>query len=291
MWLAKLLTCQNARIDALPKFGAHINAMAKLLSLRHVSGTLSTKSSVAFNRLMAESFIYHGSLLMLFDHDFDPFKDPRLLTSLQRHLESDVEHPVDHCHNTICGSSPILLAPCNFFILIADATRYSKAHSGVIPIDNWDGLDQRLRAFESAKSFDHNVSSPSKLHLSAVRALISIIPPQPDQQKDLLSHIMRQASAALSSTKLEQSFTSYYLWPLAVIGAMAVRTEEIELVRCAISDVPRAKQHMLMLWIGHRLEDIWKCTTTEEGPEEELRRMGLCLLISTNSLNSMPLPI
>lgn len=285
------LTKQNSRTDALPKFGSHINAMAHLFCHRTPSDEPYTSCSAAFSRLMAESCLYHGSLLMLFDHDFDPFRDARLLPNLQHYLRQGLSEQRASNNTYERFVSPILLAPYPFYFLIADITRFSMASASKSRADQdcmWHILDQRLLAFERRRLHGEDDNNPSKLHLLAARALISkpLIQPSIVQSWISLDAIMDQSLEELVLAEVEWSFISYSIWPLAILGSMATSFHEIELVRSVIKEIAKNKQNELLQWIVRRLEDIWTRIASNQMPQEDQRLAGLCLLTHGESLNS-----
>jgi len=240
---------------------------------------------------MAESFLYHGSLLMLFDHNFDPFHHVRLLPNLQHYLQQGSDEQCAPENTSERFVSPILLAPYPFYFLIADITRFSITSASKSRADEactWHMLDQRLLAFERRSLHGEGDRNPSKLHLLAARALISKPSMQPTDIESWipLDAIMDQSLEEFVLAEAEGTFTSYSLWPLVVLGSMATSFHEIELVRGLIQKIAKNKQNELSQWIIRRLEDIWNRTASSWMLQEDQLLAGLCLLTHGESLDS-----
>lgn len=78
-----LTSQQSCRRDAVPNTTPHVMASGTLLALRSPRGGNCPQTAAVFDRICIESFVYHASLMMLFDPSLDAlsrFRDQQDLT-------------------------------------------------------------------------------------------------------------------------------------------------------------------------------------------------------------------
>ncbi|KAJ5148433.1 fungal Zn binuclear cluster domain-containing protein [Penicillium atrosanguineum] len=116
---------ESFRVDAPPDATPHITASGILLSQRCPRWASCPQAAAVFDRICVESFVYHASLMMLYDPNLDALSSTRLNLDLSRYF-SDPTHDVHAGLGSAPVSQPILYASYKFFLLLADATKLAR---------------------------------------------------------------------------------------------------------------------------------------------------------------------
>jgi len=238
---------------------------------------------------MAESFLYHGVLLMLFDHSFDPFLNMQsTILSLGRYFPENYPE-TEYSIGSNYAYHPVLGASYRFFLTISEITRLARSRSAVNTRGSpqWQALDLDLRKWESADSHDLGSSNPgTSLYTIAARALLAkAIPVDQSIVDDFLELCLRRGLAALKSISIDSVFSNYYLWPLTILGSIATELEDQALFQHVFLEMARKRRGGLISWAQVRLQRIWNIIHSARGLVLSPKLEGLRVLVEEDSLD------
>ncbi|KAJ5621128.1 hypothetical protein N7510_005112 [Penicillium lagena] len=214
--------------------------------------------------------------MMLFDPSLDAlsrFRDQRDLT----------QYFPDHPDLSVSVSTqPILHAPYRFFVLIADATKLARLSR---PLErgerqNWRHLQDEFRQCVPLMRAEDEQSST----LYALTLGILLLKKNPEISLREMSRRMGiylgQGLEAMALADAEHYFTSFLLWPLAILGSIAVSSNEYQMVQNLLSLLINTRPGGQATWVQRRLQTIWTTTCSPDSENrEEQRLLGLQLLL------------
>jgi hypothetical protein len=273
---APLTTLQSCRRDAVPNTTPHVMASGTLLALRRPRGGNCPQTAAVFDRICIESFVYHASLMMLFDPSLDAlsrFRDQQDLT----------QYFPDHPDLSVSVSTqPILHAPYRFFVLIADVTKLARLSR---PLERderqmWRHLQDEFRQCVPMMRTEDEQSST--LYTFTVQVLLLKKNPEISlrEMNRQMSICLEQGLEAMALADAERYFTSFLLWPLAILGSIAVSSNEYQMVQDLLSLLVNTRPGGQATWVQRRLQTIWTTTRSPESENREERRLlGLQLLL------------
>lgn len=237
---------------------------------------------------MAESFLYHGVLLMLFDHLFDPFLDLQHDICLGRYFpEESIE--AEYTTASSYEFHPVLGASYRFFLTISDITRFARRRTTTSARTSlqWQKLDLDLQHWENTNRQILMSSNPgTSLYTIAARALLTKAM-SADQMivNDCLELYLRRGLATLKTLSIDTAFSNYYLWPLAVLGCMASEMEDRALFQELFNDMTRKRRSGLISWVRVRLQRIWNTIDFSSRLLFTPKLEGLRILLEEGSLD------
>jgi len=123
---------------------------------------------------------------------------------------------------------------------------------------------------------------PSTLYALAVQVLLLKKNPEIllEEMSRQMGICLEQGLEAMILEDAERYFTSFLLWPLAILGSMAVSLNECQVVQDLLSFLINTRPGGQSTWVRRRLQKIWT-TTCRRGNEtqDEQRLLGLQLLL------------
>ncbi|KAL3483594.1 fungal Zn binuclear cluster domain-containing protein [Aspergillus germanicus] len=265
---------ESCRSDATPAIAPHVTAAGLLLTQRRPS-EFRTKAAATFDRICIESFLYHASLMMLFDSSLDALTESRTELGLPLYFDSTPSptspRPVE---NTI------LHASYKFFLLIADVTKLSRLSLplGSAEVVKWRSLDTELARWRIlTRSSDASLA----LCYLAVQILLQTVNPDimPTERIARIRSCLDGGLQRVPSVKVDSYPPVYLLWQLAILGAISVSVEDRTTIQESIALVSSRKLGGQAAWVQKRLERIWVTSTpTSESSEPNL--VGLQILLN-----------
>lgn len=260
---------ENRRPDAPPNIGVHLKAAGVLLSRRDSKRTSreATQPTVVFERICIESFLYHSTLMMLFDPSLDEIPIGNLPGYLTYASVGSRERAT---------TQPILDQPYPFFLLIADVTRLARISRPLNYFERqtWTRLQAELLQIERTVSADDHAQS---LYVRAMQILLlkadSMRPAK--QKAAVIRAYGREALSLLYTLDVQQHLLGYALWPVAVFGAIAIDEEEQHNIESKIAPWARTRRAQAVR-LQERLRHIWALPAKDE-ETMLLRRLRMLL--------------
>ena len=255
---------KNSRCDAMPNAGSHLLASGQMLFLRRPKPRNASQEAVVFDRICVESFLYHAALLTL----FDPSVNCLPLTKGGLNLESyfsDLDHPDDVPPGTLTSTQPVLDASYKFFLLILDVAKLAQSSPLTTTAESEAGsrLQEIVAHWET--KIQNQQTSDSENHIGrfytvAIRILlVHAEPKRPmvDWVKLMESYLSR-CLEIIAKLAVDEWFSYYYLWPLLVVGSVAVTHEEKQIVEAKLSQVSGSRQGGPIFLAQYRLQKVWR---------------------------------
>ncbi|KAE8382659.1 hypothetical protein BDV26DRAFT_288223 [Aspergillus bertholletiae] len=249
--LASTILFCNIRPGITPNVGLHATAAGVILSRRRSSGI---KQIDVFERVCVESFLYHSTLMMLFEPSLDALQRVSPTMDLARYF-SDLPPAT---------SRPILDASYSFFLLIADVTRLARSTRPLsdTQIQTYSHLLANLLRYD--RNFNDG-SSTMSLYLLAIKILLLKVNPalstvEATEQINILSP---GGFSTLDSLDINQYLLGFSLWPVAVLGSIATTASEQCIVERKITSLA-LRQHGLAIRLQDQLREIWATPEAEK---------------------------
>ncbi|OOQ84504.1 hypothetical protein PEBR_29788 [Penicillium brasilianum] len=268
-----LCVFENLRSDGPPSIGLHAKAAGVLLSRRHpgeASQSLSQPDKV-FERTCAESFLYHSTLTMLLDPSLDLVISniPRCLVNMPAHTSRE-EQDVPHF---------VLEESYHFFIMIAEVTRLARLSRPICPAERqtWIRLQAELLQYQVIGCMDDLMKS---LYVYTLRILLL----KADSTRTVIRRttemraLLQKGLSTLETLDVQKYLIGYSLWPMAVLGAIALGEDEQRIIDGIIDPWARGGRGQALRLRG-RLKTIW---ATPEDNQETLLLRRLHLLMEMN---------
>ncbi|KKK13211.1 hypothetical protein ARAM_000566, partial [Aspergillus rambellii] len=255
---------ENGRYDTMPNASSHILACGKMLTLRKPKPRNSSQEAIVLERICIESFLYHAALMTLFDPSVD------YLSIIKRDLDlpgyfTDPAHPDDAGPGTLVSTQPVLDASYKFFLLIADVTAFAQSSTLTRSVDYraWANLRDMIVHWEEAirtNSTNAVENHIGNLYAIALRILLVQTDPGYSNPRDPLESVeilFCRGLKLLTELSVDQLFLYYYLWPLLVVGSVAVEPEEKQIIKQKLSQVSQSRQGGPAALAKYRLEKVW----------------------------------
>lgn len=266
---------QACRLDMAPNVAPHTTASGFLLTQRQSQlGTRPTAAAV-FDRICIESFIYHASLMMLFEPSLDALSSIRRQLDIPRYF-SDVEK-----REMTLPVQPILQTSYEFFLLIADATKLARISRVLVDEERtlFGHIWGRMLQWNHVDNTD---DASLKLYFDALQILLLKSDPRLSNQDKTLRvyESLQHGLHIIPSLETEQYSPSYLLWPLAILGSISIFEEELGVIRNSINLLIQEKRGGQAVWVLKRLNRVWNVTAfCANCPYSEIRLQGLQLLL------------
>ena len=247
----------------MPNAGPHVLASGKLLSLRTPRLPSCSQDAVVFERVCAESFLYHAVFMTLFDSSLDRPSSILGRLDLGRYF-SDPIHPEDSTLGSPASTQPILNASYKFYLLIVDVIWFARTSFSCNFIDytTWTQLRDTFVRWEDAidndnsENMDHNIR---KLYAVGIwMLLVQANPLLPaDDIANSLEFRFQHGLEIIKQLDVPDVFACYYLWPLVIVGSIAVNPKDRRVIEDKVYEVSRPRQEASVALANHRLRDAW----------------------------------
>ncbi|KAL3476566.1 hypothetical protein BJX99DRAFT_139162 [Aspergillus californicus] len=252
---------ENTRYDSLPKPGCHVKASGRILSIRGPRPRNSSEELLVFERVCIESFLYHAVLMSLFDSSVDCHSIISDGLDLQGYL-SDPAHPDEIGPGASSSTQPILGAPYKFFVFLSDLVQL--ARTSLTPDANhfrdWARLrDEFLRSqMNRDSSKDDYGNSIETLYAISIDLLLLLTGREPyDGFFEFFEALVQRGLSIIASLEIDIWFSYYYLWPLLLIGSVAVDQSHREIIREKVVRASESRATGPILLAKSRLEMLW----------------------------------
>lgn len=226
-----------------------------------------------FDRICIESFLYHASLMMLFDPLLDALTVIRCELSIPLYLLDLGPGQGQGQGLQPPPTQTILPVSYKFFLLIADVTKLSRLSRLLddVEIRMWRDLERELSHWAV---LIHNSADDVSLELCYLAVQILLHKTNPDTSSvEKNMQITKCLQDGLTKTPLVDIHRHppvYLLWPVAVLGSVAVTHEEKNFVRGFTSLLVVSKQGGHAAWVQNRMDRIWALNTRSINPDLEL---------------------
>lgn len=233
----------------------HVKAAGVLLSRRETPSREVTRAIVMFERICIESFLYHSTLMMLYDPSLDGISIANLPSHINRVNLDDPEDPATH---------PVLNQSYRFFVMIAEVTqlaRISRPLNG-LECQKWKCLQAEILQKEHTAGTNDLVQT---LYLIAMKVLLlkaDSLPPAV-QIAAAMHAYSRKALRLIYELDIERYLLSYALWPVGVFGAIAKDEEEQRIVESKLAPWISTRRGQAIR-LQERLRRIWAMPVEDE---------------------------
>jgi len=234
-----------------------------LLKLRvPVDRIQSSHATRSFERICVEYFIYHSTIITLFDPDMSPATSVQhLQEKFQRCLSSSKSPQPVVVQSPVLGSIPELFTTIIQLTEKAGRPRSSvpdlssSVHSQYADMVKWQ---RRLDEDAGGKA----VMRGGKLYEIATRLLFLFahIPADGPQQNEYASEVTDAVSEGLQQLLVQplgRVFGKYWLWPLAILGSVTTRTRDINLIRDKMDAIAQRSNCNGIKIVRYILESNW----------------------------------
>lgn len=262
----RLRQIKNLRPDVPPNIGLHARAAGVLLWRRRPEETTQSPSqpAVVFERTCVESFLYHSTLMMLFN------------PSLDVTAGNIPPYFAFAANDGQAVPQPILDESYHFFIMIANVTRIARLSRDLSQEERqmWTRLQSDILQYERKDDTDNSMR---RLYSRAVRILLLKKDPvrRTTQLTSEIKTLFHEGLIILETVDIQNYLLSYSLWPVAVLGAVAVSASEQHAINNKISPWARMRRGQAVR-LQERLMNIW---ASPREPEDMLLLQQLQLLM------------
>ncbi|KAJ5688835.1 fungal Zn binuclear cluster domain-containing protein [Penicillium macrosclerotiorum] len=273
---------ENSRKDVPPNVRPHVMASSAILTNRRPRWPRCPQAPAVFDRICVESFVYHASLMMIFEPSLDVLSDSHEASKLHLYFSDPTHGSLAETQSAV-ATQPILHVPYKFFILIADITKLARISYALndSEIFKWNQLNHQFRYWADCMRASEEVVET--LFVLAMEILLSKMNPFlfPEEIERVIEACFEQASQLIPLLDTSSHFTSFLLWPLTILGAVAYRPCEKDLMQKSISHLTTAQSGGQAVWVLRRLQNIWPCERdSETGDCRRYRTMGLQALLN-----------
>lgn len=208
-----------------------------------------------FERICIESFLYHSTLMMLYDPLLDGISTANLPNYFNRADLGDPEDP---------GSHPVLDESYRFFLLIAEVTKLARISR---PLNELECQTWKRLQIEILKERTAGTDDPVQtLYLMAMKVLLLKADNlRPAEQRAAAMHAYgRGALSMIYELDIERYLLSYALWPVAVFGAIATGEEGQRIIETKLAPWTCTRRGQAVR-LQERLGRIWTLPVEDEG--------------------------
>ncbi|KAJ5673355.1 hypothetical protein N7507_002482 [Penicillium longicatenatum] len=219
---------------------------------------------------------------MLFDPSLDSLSQPDIRMGLSNYF-SDPVHGAQQDRGFAVGSQPILHTSYEFFLLIADATKLARLARPLadLEINNWKLLENQIMQWTEVMRNNDDITAD--LYILVLWVLLFKSHPYlpPDEIDWEIGDFVTRSIALLPLVDRNRYFTSSLVWPLAILGSVAILPCERLAVQNFMSLLIARSLGGQAVWILRRLEDIWSIHS-ESDLIPSWRSLGLQTLLDGN---------
>lgn len=247
----------------MPNAGSHVLASGQMLALRRPKPRNASQEAVVFERICVESFLYHAALLTLFDPSANYLPLIKEGINLEAYF-SDPDHPEDVPPGTLSSTQPVLDASYKFYLFVLDVTKLAQSSLLASTAESeWSRSEELIAHWETTINNQHTAKENhvGRLYAVAIRILLAHAQPRHCCMVDWLKLVelyLLQGLEIITKLAVDEWFSYYYLWPLLVIGSVAVIPGEKQIVRAKLSQVSESRQGGPVLLAKYRLQKVWR---------------------------------
>ncbi|KAL3484515.1 hypothetical protein BJX62DRAFT_243844 [Aspergillus germanicus] len=252
---------ENTQYDSLPNPGCHVQASGRILSLRAPRPRNSSQELLVFERVCIESFLYHAVLISLFGSSVKCGSIIPEGLDLQGYF-SDPAHPNDIGPGASSSTQPVLGASYKFFVLLADLVEL--ARTSLIPgancVREWARLRDEFLQPRWIRNGAQNGPGDSigTLYAVCIEMLLLLTDHQPNERfLNSFEILLGRGLGIIAGLQIDTWFSYYYLWPLLLIGSVAVGETDRKIITEKVVWVWEIRQTGPVLLTKKRLELVW----------------------------------
>ena len=221
--------------------GMHVRAIIQLLKChqaakmrpRNSAGQGSEDPRVVFERICYESLLYHGTVMMIYDRNFDALVGFEAWQMIDEYFGTCLL-PVDDAKE----SWPVLGVPYKLFRIIVAVSRLSRCR----PLRNDDLavasiVSAELTRWVAVLASDQN--SPGKLYVLAAKILLEDVLSQQPEGAHLMNSVLRDISrfmVEMTTVEVRPQMSRYNLWPLSILEHIAKNADDKRLIKNKIAE-------------------------------------------------------
>ncbi|KAJ5737854.1 fungal Zn binuclear cluster domain-containing protein [Penicillium malachiteum] len=281
-----LAVFESSRIDAAFSVAHHVTASGILVTKRRVRRSNCPQATAVFNRICIESFVYHASLMMIFDPSLDSLSDTQCRQELSNFFSGPEQS--DQCEpEQTLSTQPILHVSYKFFLLVADATKLARKTVALTSNEICEWVQLQEQSSKCVAAMARSQDQCTVLYALALRTLL--LKSQPDITLDLFNDgidtCIRESNKIKPHIDASPYFTSFLLWPLAILGSVSTLSSEIKVARNFICLLGESRLGGQAHWVLRRLETIWSWTSTVQPSSADWRVAGLQSLLDGENHN------
>lgn len=233
-----LLTLFDNRDPSCPPSsgGTHVRAIIQLLKChqaakmgpRNAAGRGSEDPRVVFERICYESLLYHGTVMMIHDRNFDALVGFEAWQMIDEYFGTCML-PVDEAKE----SWPVLGVPYKLFRIIVAVSRLSRRR----PLTNDDLAVATIVSAELTRWVDllaSDPNSPGKLYVLAAKILLEDVLSQQPEGAHLTNSVLRDIGrfmVEMTTVEVRPQFSRYNLWPLSILEHIAKDADDKRLIK------------------------------------------------------------
>jgi hypothetical protein len=237
-----------------------------------------------------EYYIYHSAVIMLFDQGIDPLGSVQQLQAKFPFCDTSFES------SSILDvvKSPVLGTSYQVFVTMMECTTMAR-NTTALDENTADRLHNRYQeVVERQYCFDQDAAGLArmrggKLYEIATRLLMLLLLSSTDKLNadETLSEVNEVASEGLRRLLIQPLggiFGKYWLWPLAIIGSVMTRRDDINLIRDKMDAIAQRSNCNAIKIIRYLLESIWAYNADSRSNTYSLK--GLATLLDGNNMKS-----
>ncbi|EED17350.1 C6 finger domain protein, putative [Talaromyces stipitatus ATCC 10500] len=310
-----LCVYENSRIEVRRQSSIHAEALRRILLLREpMDFQHSSMSELVWERMCVESYIYHSAVTTLFDGQVSLIEDTlmvlrkfgtRMSTAT---AEIDVFQKAESQTSQSIIQSPVLGAPYQMFLFLVEGTRLARdicpgsVTDEILAWSRYYAVCKMQFTLEETASNYYGDSRRwiGKLYAVGIRVLfLYILSASELNHNESLEHYLSwctefnltlsEARRLLISTRddIGKTWGKFFLWPLAIIGAVLYDASDISVVKSWLDRIMRKSNSSSVMVIRKVLEDrIWTQQLSPgdlESPQSYMQ--GLTIMLDTNIMN------
>ncbi|RHZ54893.1 uncharacterized protein CDV56_106884 [Aspergillus thermomutatus] len=195
--------------------------------------------------------------MMLFDPTSDALSNPDHRLYLDRYFAEPEPNELAADPST----QAVLDTSYQFFLLIADVTWLARAVEPICRSDivTWQRLHEELLLWERNPQTQND---GCMLYILAMRILLLRIDVSSSsaEVEGRISCLLRQGLGLVQSVNPDQFLISYLLWPLTVLGCVAVTEDEVRIVNDKVTLLVRRRAQAS--WVKSHLDKIRTMTSS-----------------------------
>lgn len=236
-----------------------------------------------------EYFIYHSTIITLFDPDISP------ATSVQQ-----LQEKFQQCLNAskspepVVVQSPVLGSVPELFTTIIQLTERARRSSSSVPDSSSSIRSEYTGMVKWQRQLDEDagrnaVMRGGKLYEIATRLLFLFIHISADefQKSEFISEVTDAVSEGLQQLLIQplgRVFGKYWLWPLAILGSVTTRIRDINLIRDKMDAIAQRSNCNGIKIIRYILESNWANNSNSGAMPYSLA--GLAILLDGDTMKS-----
>lgn len=204
--------------------GTHIRAIMQLLKCRQATRMTEAECDpealhVIFERKCYESLLYHGTIMMTYDPDFDVLVSGEAWQMIDEYFQFSLL-PSDEKWE----SWPVLGVPYKLFRLIVIISNLARRRRPLGEEDLAIAAFAITELHQWVNFLASNASSPGRLYILAAKVLLEdILSQQPEgiSLKDSAQADINRFANEITAVAVTPLFSKYNLWPLSIIQHIA----------------------------------------------------------------------